>query len=78
MIVQDQQANARYLRQGGARCPECQSYNLKAGTPVMNDSGSMITCDISCVDCGAQWADTYTLADMEVTKHGNGGGPRHE
>jgi len=54
---------AKYLEQGGAKCPHCNSGNLQ-GDSLQSDGG-YVWQDIECLDCDMQWVDVYSLTDID-------------
>ena len=56
----------RYLKNGGAKCPFCDSENLEASKPFVSDYVEEIYCIIDCMDCGEQWTDHYGLVNITV------------
>lgn len=54
----------KYIAQGGVRCPYCGSEDLDGGS-VQIDRGTASQ-DITCLDCGKEWEDTYVLVNSTV------------
>jgi len=52
----------KYLQSPNS-CPHCGSKDIEGHSH--NYEGNYITQDISCLKCGAQWTDIYTLHNVE-------------
>jgi hypothetical protein len=53
---------ALYVEKKGLACPHCGSERLSAGTK--DADGEIITVDVSCDKCRADWQDVYTLTGI--------------
>lgn len=62
MRLNDDQKNA-YLPSRGIRCPVCGSGKITAG-PLHADA-DIAHADVTCEDCGAEWADRCALVGIE-------------
>lgn len=51
-----------YVEKGGTRCPFCGSENITGGGVNIDAGGA--TQEVGCDDCGAEWADCYTLSGI--------------
>ena len=54
----------RYLKQGGVRCPFCNSEKISGGSMEL-EAGAAYQ-DIGCCDCKRIWQDVYTLDGIEA------------
>jgi transcription elongation factor Elf1 len=52
----------RYLDSRGSRCPFCESDNITAASNEAD--ADYITQEVACDDCGEEWMDLFTLADV--------------
>ena len=49
----------KYLLNGGAKCPSCESMRLEGGN--LEADGNEVYQGITCLGCGATWEDRYKL-----------------
>lgn len=54
---------ARYLDQGGNRCPNCQSLRIEVG-PLHQDE-STVEQVVQCRDCRAEWTNVFALVEYK-------------
>lgn len=52
---------AEYLKNGGVKCPYCQSKNISSGNI---DWDEPLTIKVSCDNCEKTWRDVYRLVGM--------------
>lgn len=53
----------RYLKQGGVRCPYCNSENIEARSSDIMERGEMYQV-VDCNRCGGSWEDKYQLTNV--------------
>jgi len=53
---------AEYIKNGGLRCPFCNSENIE-GLSAEFDAG-YVSQDIICNICHSDWTDIYSLTDV--------------
>jgi transcription elongation factor Elf1 len=53
----------RYRKEGGCRCPFCDSENLSQG--FVEIDAQQATQEANCDDCGKEWTDTYQLSGYQ-------------
>jgi len=51
----------KYIKDGGGTCPYCGSSTLDGDSGEFGENCSQ---EVSCVDCGRQWIDLYTLTGI--------------
>ena len=66
MTASTLRSQAAYIKDAG-KCPCCNSDQIEGG-PVQIDGPSAWQ-SISCNDCGARWADIYTLSSYEIEEY---------
>ena len=54
---------ARYLENGGVRCPFCDSDDLEGGFIEVDEGGACQ--EVRCLACERRWRDSYKLVDVE-------------
>ena len=54
----------RYLEEGGARCPFCDSDDIE-GTGEHETDGTWHSAEVRCNSCQRTWEDLYTLTDVD-------------
>ena len=54
----------KYLKEGGVRCPFCDSNNISGGTLDMGAGATYQ--DVTCDSCQRAWTDVYELTGIEV------------
>lgn len=59
------QQRAKYLKSPN-HCPKCNSKNISGGSFEADDDYAYR--DVTCDDCGYEFRDIYTLADVEEVK----------
>lgn len=52
-------STTEYARQGGVRCPLCESYDIRAGDGEFNEGRAFQR--VGCRNCDATWAEDYQL-----------------
>jgi len=53
-----------YIKTRYGCCPKCKSTNIEGGSLEMG--GNQVWQEVSCIDCGLEFMDIYTLTDVEV------------
>lgn len=56
---------AKYIESGFNHCPLCKSDDIE--TDKAEFHGNSATQNVRCMDCGAEWEDTYILSNIEIT-----------
>jgi hypothetical protein len=59
-----QDAVERYVRTAG-HCPFCDSERIQAGAAERDDSCTLLTQDVECLDCGREWREVCRVVDLE-------------
>lgn len=54
----------RYLKQGGVRCPYCNSFNIMSRSSETSEDGEIYRV-VDCLDCEGAWQETYRLVDVK-------------
>ena len=52
-----------YFKSKGLSCPFCNSKDLKAESPRLNEDGCEV--DVNCEDCSKEWVELYTLTNIK-------------
>ncbi|MFV1943442.1 hypothetical protein VPH49_21760 [Pseudomonas luteola] len=60
-----------YVNGGGIRCPFCKSESTEGGDNPEFDGG-FVTAESHCLECGAEWVDTFSLVGVEISKRPEG------
>lgn len=53
-----------YIKNKGVACPFCSSQKVEAGP--CNADGNVVTSEVTCHACGAEWTDQYYLAGFTL------------
>lgn len=63
--VIDPELKKKYMADGGAVCPYCDSNDLETVSPIEWSSASTAIETQKCGNCDREWVDHYTLTDVE-------------
>lgn len=55
--------NQYVMENDGQKCPSCSSPSIESGE--CNPADGMVTCEVSCTECGAKWEDLYSLTGYD-------------
>lgn len=60
---------AEYIAAKGAECPCCGTHETEGGD--RNFESGLVTLEVWCKICDAEWTETYTLSNFTLTTNGN-------
>jgi len=66
---------ATFIKQGGGRCPVCQSDCIEGVDGFESDTHEAWR-EIECKNCGSAWHDIYQLSGYEIIRTGENYEPK--